>query len=394
MNTSVENILLKTLGEGKCVPLHNEAEAWRQSVRDFATEVVKPKAKMIDDGQLLPRTIINALFEKKYLGYLVSGDYGGSAGDYIRYGALCEELGRVCTSTRSLLTVHDMVCHALGRWGSEEQKQKWLPQLVSGALIGAFCLSESEVGSDASSVSTMAVRVNDGYLLTGVKKWITFGQIADLLLVIARYEGKPTAFIVERETAGLSCKPIQGLLGMRGAMLAEIHLDDCFINGENLLGRVGVGVSCVATTALQVGRYNVAFGSVGIGQACLESCAEYAQSRTQFGVPIKKHQLIQRMITDMLVDVRGARLLCNQAGYALAINSPTAMIQVMEAKYVASRAASRAANDAVQLHGANGCSDDFPVSRLFRDAKVMEIIEGSNEINQISIANHSASLLR
>jgi glutaryl-CoA dehydrogenase (non-decarboxylating) len=277
------------------------------------------------------------------------------------------------------------VAHAIQRWGSREQKESYLPRLARGPLLGALALSEPNAGSDAASIETAAADAGDGWVLDGRKKWTTFGQIAGLFLVFAQVAGKPAAFLVERETPGLTVRPLKGILGTRASMLAEIELAGCRVPRESLLGRVGFGISHVAAAALEQGRYSVAWGSVGIAQACLDACRAYAAERRQFGAPLADHQLIRRLLTNMIVGVRAARLLCLRAGWLRERGDPGAFMETMAAKYFASRLAVRAAGDAVQIHGANGCSDDYPVARYLRDAKVMEAIEGSTQSQQITI---------
>lgn len=394
MNTDIENSFLLALSSSeKSAAPEDRAGAWRQEVREFANREVAPLAAQTDAQQLLPSSVVQSLRDRGYLGFTVSPQFNGQGGDFIRYGILCEEIGKACSSTRSLLTVHDMVAYAIDRWGNSEQKNQWLPQLARGEKLGAFSISEESVGSHIAAVQTSATQVNGGFIVNGVKKWVTFGQLADLLLVMVRCDDKLTALLVDANAPGLTRRPISGMLGMRGAMLAELVFEDCFVPHENLLARIGFGASHVATSALQLGRYNVACGSVGIGQACIELCCRHTTERHQFGVPLKDHQLVQRALTDMLVEVRAARLVCNQAGYSLATAQPNALVQTFEAKYVASRVAMRAARQAVQLHGAAGCLDSSAVSRLFRDAKVMEIIEGTNEICQVALARHSNVLM-
>jgi alkylation response protein AidB-like acyl-CoA dehydrogenase len=281
-----------------------------------------------------------------------------------------------------------MVAQALFKWGNTFQKENWLPKLASGEVIAAFALSEPNVGSDAKSIETTATQSGNFYVLNGQKKWITYGQIADVFLVFAQCEGKPSAFLVEKNSPGLTIKPIFGMLGVRGSMLAELHLHDCKIPSENLLCRQGFGFSHVASSALDYGRYSVAWGCVGIAQACLDACLQYTSQRQQFGVYLKEHQLIRQMITEMLVNVKAARLLCYQAGYLKDSGDPKSIMETSIAKYFASTTATKAANDAVQIHGGNGCSREYSVQRYWRDAKIMEIIEGSTQIQQITIAEY------
>ena len=355
----------------------------RDEFRAFVAAEIAPHAGRWDREEALPPALVRRLAERGYLGTVVPKDLGGPGMDMITYGILTEELGRGCSSTRSLLTVHDMVCQAIVRWGSRAQKETLLPRLVSGEIVGAFALSEPDAGSDAKGIATTAEPDGDGYVLTGRKRWITFAQIADLFLVFTQCEGKPTAFLLERDTPGLAIEPIRGLLGTRASMLGEMAIDRCRVPAGNLVGRIGFGVSHVVAAALEQGRYSVACGSVGIAQAALDASLSYSRERAQFDKPIFDHQLIRALLTDMIVQVRAARLLCYRAGWMRETGDPLAFAETMAAKYYASTVAARAATDAVQIHGANGCSEAFPVERLFRDAKVMEIIEGSTQIQQM-----------
>ena len=361
--------------------------------RAFAREAIIPEADRYDQEECTPVELIRKLAQQGYLGALAPVENGGAGMDMITFGLLNEEIGRACSSVRSLLTVHSMVTYAIAKWGSKRQKATWLHRLAAGELIGAFGLSEPNVGSDAKSVETTATPCDDHYILNGTKKWITYGQIAGLFLFFARCEGKISAFLVERDAPGFSTKPIFGMLGTRASMLAELHLHNCEIPKENMLGGLGFGLATVATSALDIGRYSVACGCVGIAQACLDASLHYTSKRKQYGVYLKDHQLIQQMITNMIVNVKAARLLCYQAGYLKDIGDPSTVMETWTAKYFASLAATKAANDAVQIHGALGCSTEYPVQRYLRDAKIMEIIEGSTQIQQINIASHGYSQL-
>ena len=363
-----------------------EQRAARDEYRAFAQADIAPFAGQWDRDEALPDTIIRKLADRGWLGTIVPPEYGGPGLDMITYGVLTEEIGRGYSSVRSLLTVHDMAAQGILRWGSRAQREHWLPKLVQGEVLGAFALSEPNAGSDAKGVKTTAEKDGDGYVINGQKKWITFAQIADLFLIFLQCEEKPTAFLVERNTPGLRIEPIKGLLGTRASMLAEMFFDNVRVPAENMIGRIGFGVSHVVAAALEQGRYSVACGSVGIAQACLDACLQYSRGREQFGKPVFDHQLIRAMLSDMIVQVRAARLMCLRAGYLRQMNDPNAFMETMAAKYLASTVAAKAATDAVQIHGANGCTDDFPVSRYFRDAKVMEIIEGSTQIQQMTIA--------
>ena len=360
----------------------------RQRCRAFVAEHVAPHAAGWDREGSIPEAVIAELRHRGYLGAHLARELGGGGLDPISYGLLTEEIGRGCSTLRSLLTVHDMVSEAVRRWGSPYLKSEVLPRLARAELLAALALSEPNVGSDAANVETEAERDGDAFVLTGCKRWITFGMIADVFLVFARCGDQVAAFVVPATAGGLARQPITTVVGTRAAHLAELTLTRCRVPADHLVGRVGFGFSHVAATALDLGRYSVAWGAVGIAQACLDACLAYTSSRHQFGKPLAKHQLVQRKLTRMIVDTRAARLLCYQAGYRRSIGAPDAATDTLIAKYFASRAATRAANDAVQLHGANGLSQDYPVERYLRDAKVTEIIEGSTQIQQIAIASY------
>ncbi len=357
--------------------------------RQFAQNEVASLAQQIDETETFPCELVQKIADLGFLGALVPEEHGGKPLDLISFGLLNEELGNACSSTRSLITVHSMVTFALKRWGRKEQQEKWLPLLASGEKIGAFALSEPNIGSNAGYIETTAVPDGNELVVNGRKKWITFGQVADLFLLFARQDGKAIAMLVEKETPGLTIYPIRGMIGTKGAMLAELELKDCRIPAQNMLAGLGFGIMAVAMSALDIGRYSVAWGSVGIGQACLEASLNYTQVREQFGEPLRNFQLIQQMVTNMVTHVKAARLLCLQAGYTLENQQANATNDILIAKYFASKTAMEVATDAVQIHGANGCSSDYPVQRFLRDAKVMEIIEGSHQMQQIMIAKNA-----
>lgn len=365
--------------------LDDRQKAAHAEFRAFAEAEVAPCAAAHDTEQRFTPTLVRQLAERGYLASLLPRRCGGRELDTVSYALLHEEIGRACPATRSLLTVHDMVAQALLAWGTPAQRETWLPRLASGAALAAFTLSEPDVGSDAQSVRTRARRDGDGFVIDGDKSWITFGALADLFLLFARTEEGVSAFLVERSAPGLLVEPIHGMLGMRGAMLASLRLRGCRVPAENLLGRPGRGHPHVTLEALTYGRLSVACGSVGILQACLDASVAHARGRRQFDTLLEDHQLVRRMIADMVVNVDAARLLCVQAAYLIGVEDPRAPIETSIAKHFAAGAAARAARDAVQIHGALGCRQGAVVERLYREAKIMEIIEGSNEIQELMI---------
>ncbi|MCF7756689.1 acyl-CoA dehydrogenase family protein [Paenibacillus xylanexedens] len=368
------------------VELNAEQLMWQEQFKDFVDSEIIPYASVNDSEERIHPELLAKITEAGYLGSMLPKEYGGMELDNITIGILNEEVGRGCSSVRSLLTVQGMVGLAILRWGTEQQRQYWLPALATGTTLGSFGLTEPSVGSDAKSIETTAVLDGDEYILNGHKKWITMGQLADVFLILAQCENKPTAFIVERDSIGFSVEPMSGLLGARASMIAELKMDSCRIPKENLLGQVGTGLSHVALPCLDYGRYTIACGCVGLAKACLDASVHYANSRIQFGRAIRENQMIQKMITEMSVNMKAARMLCYRAGYLRDVGDPESIMETWTAKYFASTMVNKVASDAVQIHGANGCHRDYPVERYYRDARINEIIEGTTQMHEILIA--------
>lgn len=366
--------------------LDPEFESMQQELRAFADRVVVPAADRHDREQRLEPEVIGQLAEARLLAADLAPEHGGRGFESARLGLLMEEFGRACSSVRSLVTVHGMVAHTIGRWGTPLQRSTWLPKLGRGEWLGALAFTEPDVGCDLAHVQTRAVQDGDDYVVTGDKQWITCGQIADGFLLLATSDAGPLALLVRRGLPGLEIEPIEGMLGTRGSMLAALHLRECRVSGTDVIGRPGFGLSWIASTALDHGRFTVAWGAVGIAQACLEAAVQHVTTRRQFGAPLVEHQLVRRMLSEMTAEIRAARLLCLQAARLRQAGHPDSMAETSIAKHFAARTAMRAAHDAVQLHGALGCSGERSVERHFRDAKIMEIIEGTNEMHQIHIA--------
>jgi alkylation response protein AidB-like acyl-CoA dehydrogenase len=366
----------------------------RRQFRKFVDETIVPYAEKNDREEIMPRELMAEIAARGYWAPELPEEYGGIGMDMLTLGILTEEIGRGCCNVRNLLGVQGMVSQSILRFGTKEQRETWLPKIGAGEIVAAFGLTEANIGSDARNIATEAKLEGDKYIISGQKKWISFGQNADLILLFAKCQDKPSAFLIEKDTPGLTVRPLNGLLGYRGSMVGELTFEGCEIPKENLVGMLGAGVSYVAVHGLIHGRYSTAWGCVGLAQGCLEHSLAYSNTRRQFGVLIKEHQSIQNMIADMIAGVTAGRQLCYRAGYLQENKEPNAMMEISLAKYFTSRMAMEAAANAVQIHAANGCGPDYPVQRHFRDAKVSEIVEGSSQIQQGIISRYAHKLFQ
>ncbi len=360
-----------------------------QEAQEFAAAELKPHAAEIDRKGALPKKLIKKMAARKYLSATFPNNYGGLELDPVHYGLFTECIGKACGASRALLTVQtSLVGESILRFGNESQKKKWLLPLAKGKKVGAFALTEPTVGSDAKNVQCQYRKVGDNYIINGRKKWISFGAIADFFVVICSYDGTVSAFIVERSPKEVHTRPIRGLLGGRASHIAEVEFQNAVIPAENLLGPEGSGFSYVVGTALDHGRFSIAWSGVAIAQAALEAMVSYARRREQFGQKIHKFQLIQGILGDAVTKTHAARALCLKAGELRKSQHSEAVHETTIAKYFTSKIANEVASDAVQVHGGEGCADKYPVERLFREAKILEIIEGTSQIQQLIIAKY------
>ena len=376
--------------------LTEEQQAIREMARKFADEEIAPVARENDIHERFPGDIIQKLGELGLLGGPLPPEYGGAGLDYISYALIIEEIGRACSSVRTTMSAHiSLVALTINRWGTEEQKERYLPRLCRGEILGCFGLTEPNSGSDAASLQTSAVQDGDHWVLNGSKMWISNGGVAGVAIIFAQtdkskgYKGL-AAFLVDTNTPGFSAQTIHGKMGLRASNTAQLFLDDVRIPRENLLGKVGEGFK-VAMSALDNGRYSLAAGCVGICQACIDACVRYAKERHQFGKPIGSFQLVQDLIARMIVDTEAARFLVWRAGY-LKNQGIRNTLETSIAKYFATEAAVRIANDAIQVHGGYGYSNEFPVERYFRDARVGTLYEGTSQIQKLIIGYHALGL--
>jgi butyryl-CoA dehydrogenase len=368
--------------------LTREQELIRASAREFCEREIAPHAREWDRAETMDREIVAKLAEVGFLGAVLPEEHGGMGLDTISYCLVMEELGRADSSVRGIVSVNlGLVGKTIVRWGTEEQKQEWLPRLVSGDALGCYALTEPEAGSDPASLRTRAERDGGDWVLSGSKIFITLGSWAGLALVFARSGGEGargiTCFLVPTNNPGFEARRIEGKLGLRAQDTAELFLDGVRVPDSARLGGEGEGFK-VAMSALDNGRISLAAGCAGICQGCLDACVSYASERRQFGKPIGSFQLVQELIAEIGVDTEAARLLAWRAA-ALADAGKSHTLESSVAKYFCSEAAVRAANAAVQVHGGYGYVDEYPVGKYLRDARVTTLYEGTSQIQKLII---------
>ncbi len=362
----------------------------RQAARDFAQNELKPGVIERDEHQKFPAEQVKMLGELGFLGMMVSPDYGGSGMDAISYVLAMEELSKIDASASVVVSVNNsLVCYGLEKYGSEAQKQKYLVPLAKGEKIGAFCLSEPEAGSDATSQRTTAVDMGDYYLLNGVKNWITNGNSASTYLVMAqthpekRHNGI-NALIVERDMEGFKVGTKENKLGIRGSDTHSLMFTDVKVPKENRIGEDGFGFKFAMNT-LEGGRIGIAAQALGIASGAYELALNYSKERKAFGKTIADLQATQFKLADMATEIEAARLLCLKAAWLKDQGLPYAQASSM-AKLYASEVAMRTTVEAVQIHGGYGFVKEYHVERLMRDAKITQIYEGTSEIQRIVIS--------
>ncbi len=370
-----------------------EYHLFRRMVREFCENEVRPLAKTIDREHRVPHETIKKAAELGLMGVPFPQKYGGMGGGEIGYCIMAEELGRVCSSTATVIGAHiGIAAMAIYLDGTEEQKQKYLVPLAQGKAIGAFGLTEAQAGSDAAAIKTTAVRDGNHFVINGAKVFITNGDIADIIVVMAVTDptlgayGGITAFIVETDTPGYSIGSLENKMGIRGSSTAECVFQDVRVPKENVLGQFGAGF-LTFMKSLDVGRASLGAACLGGAQAALEASIRWAKAREQFGVPIATKQSVYFMIADMAAEIEALRSLIYRTAWLIDTGQP----HVMEAaicKLFGSEVAHRCINKALQIHGALGYSRDYEIERGWRDQRITEIYEGTNEIQRIVIASN------
>jgi glutaryl-CoA dehydrogenase (non-decarboxylating) len=376
--------------------LSNEHRLLEQSVREWAGREVAPRIRELDREHRFDRGIFPQMAALGLLGICVPEEHGGAGMDYLCLGLASEELEYVDTSLRVILSVHvGLNSLTLLAWGSDDQKRRYLTPQAQGTKIATFGLTEPSAGSDARGIQTVALRKGDRYILTGEKIWISLADVADHFLVFAwtdlekkkqRDPSGMSAFIVERAFRGFSSATLKEKWGILAGNTGSFTMDEVEVPRENLVGQEGEGFK-IAMFALDQGRYTVAAGATGLIRACRDASVKYAKERKAFGVEIGSHQLVKEMIARMESDYQTSRLLWQRAGWLKNIGRRSTR-ETSLAKWVATVASERAAGDAVQIHGANGYSDEYPVGRFYRNCKGAVIYEGTREIHTIMQADY------
>jgi len=368
----------------------------RDMARDFADNELAPRAARHDREAQIDPLVWEKLSELGFMGLVVPEEYGGTGLSNLALSIVLEGLNRGCAATGVTVSVHNSLgCSPIVKYGTQEQKQRWLPKLASGEVLGAYALTEPGAGSDAAALSTRALRDGQGWVLSGTKIWVTSGSLAGLFVVYARSnpsvpKGKGiTAFLVPRDAPGLQIGKREKKVGIRGSPAVEVVLEGCRVGPEAVLGQVDRGFP-IALDMLDGGRIGIGAQAIGIGVACIEAAVKYAQEREQFGRPIAEFQAIQWKIADMQARIDAARLMVRYAAW-LRDQGERCSRQAAEAKLLASQACNFAADECLQIHGGAGYTDHFPVERLFRDARITEIYEGVTDIQRLVIARHVLS---
>jgi butyryl-CoA dehydrogenase len=369
--------------------LTDEQRLVQETARAFTDNEIVERARENDRNEHFDLELVAKIAAQGYLGAIVPHEYGGAGLDYLTYGLIVEQIGRGDSAMRTVVSVQtSLVCSALLRWGTEQQKQQYLPKLCSGEWLGCFALTEPDTGSDAANQRTRAMRTDAGWRINGAKMFISMGNHAKLALVFAQTDPEQAhrglaCFLVDTGQPGFQPQEVHHKLGLRGSDTAAISLDDVEAPDEAMLGEIGDGFK-VAMSSLDSGRYSVAAGCVGICQGCLDASIRYSKDRQQFGRPIAGFQLVQEMIADMALETDAARMLVWRAGYLKDQGRPNTT-ETSIAKLFATEAAVRCANAAIQVHGGSGYVDDYPVERYLRDARVTTLYEGTSQIQKLII---------
>jgi butyryl-CoA dehydrogenase len=370
--------------------LNEEQKLLQRTVREFAESEVKPLARELDETGRFPRETFHKAAELGLTGVALPESEGGAGFDHVAYTIVIDEISRACASTGAILSVQNsLFCDPIHRFGNEEQKKKFLLPFARGEKIGCYALTEPQAGSNAAALATRAERRGDRYIVNGNKAWITNGGVADAALVYVntdptKGEKGITALVIERGTPGFTAGKEEKKMGIHATACTELSFADCEVPAENRIGNEGEGYK-VALSTLDGGRIGIGAQATGIAQGALEQSLAYAQQRQAFGHPIAEFQAIQFMLADMATEIDAARLLVRKAAWKQDTGARFTM-EASVAKLFASEMATRVTHKAMQIHGGNGYSREYPVERMYRDARITEIYEGTSEIQRLIIA--------
>ena len=376
--------------------LTDEQQLIRDTAREFTDREIVPRVRENDRNHHFDTELVGKIADQHYLGAIVPEEYGGAGLDYRTYALIVEEIGRGCSGMRTVVSVQtSLVCSSILRWGSDEQKRRFLPKLCSGEWLGCFGLTEPDTGSDAANLRTRARKTDRGWALSGGKMWISLGNYAKVALIFAQTDPEKrhrglACFLVPTDAPGFSSQEIHGKMGLRTVDSASLGLEDVEVGDDALMGEVGDGFK-IAMSALDSGRYSVAAGCVGICQGSLTASVAYAREREAFGKPIGTFQLVAQMIAEQRVMTDAARVLVMRAGWLKDTGAPSTT-ETSIAKLYATEAGQRCSHLAIQVHGGSGYADDFPVERYYRDVRVTTLYEGTSQIQELIIARAETGL--
>jgi len=376
--------------------LTDEQQLIQRTAREFTDNEIIERTRENARNHHFDTDLVKKVAAQGYLGAIVPLQYGGAGLDYFSYGLVVEEIGRGDSAIRTVISVQtSLVCSGIVKFGSEEQKHKYLPKLCSGEWLGCFGLTEPDTGSDAANQKTRAKKTDNGWVINGAKMWISMANYAKVALIFAQTDPELghkglACFIVDTDQPGFKAQTIEHKMGLHASDTASISLEDVEVSDEDVLGEVGQGFK-VAMSNLDSGRYSVAAGCVGICQGCVEESVNYAKEREQFGRPIASFQLVQAMIADMTVKTAASRMLVWRAGWLKDQGRPNTL-ETSIAKLHATEASLECANMAIQVHGGAGYVDDHPVERYFRDARVTTLYEGTSQIQKLIIGREMTGI--
>ncbi len=369
--------------------LTDEQRLIRDTAREFTDREIVMQSRENARAHHFDTDLVKKVAAQGYLGAIVPQEYGGAGLDYFSYGLVVEEIGRGDSAIRTVISVQtSLVCSGIVKFGTEEQKRKYLPKLCSGEWLACFGLTEPDTGSDAANQKTRARKTDSGWVINGAKMWISMGNYAKLAVIFAQTDPALghkgiACFLVDTDQPGYQAQTIEHKMGLHASDTASISLEDVEVSDEDMLGGIGDGFK-IAMSNLDSGRYSVAAGCVGICQGCVDESVSYAKEREQFGRPIASFQLVQAMIADMVLKTDASRMLVWRAGFLKDQGRPNTL-ETSIAKLHATEASLECANMAIQVHGGAGYVDDHPVERYFRDARVTTLYEGTSQIQKLII---------